>query len=145
MKSNKNYSATFNSSYNTIDEWYINNKKQYFMTRDKGFCAEKLIELSNGMQEAAAELIKKRKDETEWRLIERIREIEHTKKELENVRKLLQDEIEVFDIIQGRIEDEIKCVKLNSKDIVERCQQLRYLKSHRNAKGSLKYILTIIQ
>lgn len=109
----------------SVDEWYCHNREQYWTTKDRGITAEKLIEKSGRIQDRVKELIIKNKRETEWLFKGRIKDIEFIRVELENVRKSVQEELEELEILQERIQDEIKCVKANAGEIVEKCIQIR--------------------
>ncbi|KAK6638142.1 hypothetical protein RUM44_008570 [Polyplax serrata] len=109
----------------SVDQWYSHNRTEYQNTRDRGVSAETLIEQSGRLQDRVKESIVKKKSETDWLFKGRIQDIDFTRIELEKVRKTIQEELEALDILEERIQDEMKCVLGNAGEIVAQCIKFR--------------------
>lgn len=108
-------------------EWLSHKKDQYCFTKARATEAEKLIAHNDRTQSEVQELIKKNKNETEWLFKGRIKDVDFLRIELEKKRKSVYDELEILEILQERIQDELKCISRNASEIIQKCIDFRLI------------------
>ncbi|XP_012274923.1 tektin-1 [Orussus abietinus] len=109
----------------TLDEWHLNNRYRYRCSEAQQELADRLLAESNRICELTAEEAKVNKKETDYRLKEKLEDIEFNRKELLQIRREVLLEIEALGVSKDRLIDALNSVRKNALDICQKCLMYR--------------------
>ncbi|XP_031848349.1 tektin C [Nomia melanderi] len=109
----------------TLDEWHLNNRYRYRCSEAQQELADRLLAESHRICETSTERAKGNKEETEYRLKEKLEDIEFRKGELLRIRKEVLLETDALTIYKERIMNAIASVRRNALVICEKCLMFR--------------------
>ncbi|XP_003703991.1 tektin C [Megachile rotundata] len=105
----------------TLNEWHLTNRYRYRCSEAQQELAEQLISESQRVCESTTEKVRNNKEETDYRIKEKVEDIEFRKKELLRIRKEVLLETDALLIYKERIMDALSSVKRNALVICEKC------------------------
>lgn len=88
--------------------------------------ADRLLNESQRICELSSEMVRNNKEETDYRLKEKLEDIEFRKKELLRIRKEVLLEIDALSIYKERIIDALSSVRRNALVISDKCLSFRF-------------------
>ncbi|XP_015514892.2 tektin-1 [Neodiprion pinetum] len=109
----------------TLDEWYVNNRHRYRCSETQQQLAERLLAECDRIRTLTEESARSNKEEVDYRLEEKVKDIEFRKKELLNVRKEVLHEVDALGIYKERLMDALSSVKCNALVICQKCLIVR--------------------
>ncbi|KAK1133939.1 hypothetical protein K0M31_011726 [Melipona bicolor] len=109
----------------TLHQWHLNNRHRYRCSEAQQELADRLLNESQHICELSSERVRNNKEETDYRLKEKVDDIEFRKKELLRIRKEVLLEIDALSIYKERIMDALSSVRRNAFVICEKCLSFR--------------------
>lgn len=109
----------------TLSEWYLNNRVKYRWTEDQQQLADRILTECGRIRQKTAEIVKDNKEDTNFCIEERIKEIEFRKKETEKQRKQVLLEIDALVTYKERIMDAMQSIKDEALRICKKCIIMR--------------------
>ncbi|XP_033213795.1 tektin-1 [Belonocnema kinseyi] len=105
----------------TLDEWKLNNIYRYRCSEAQQELADRLLSESKRVCELAAEKVKTNREETDYRLEEKLQDIQFLKDELLRIRKEIILETDALLTFKERLINSLNAVKRNAFDICRKC------------------------
>ncbi|KOX68525.1 Tektin-1 [Melipona quadrifasciata] len=127
----------------TLHQWHLNNRHRYRCSEAQQELADRLLNESQRICELSSERVRNNKEETDYRLKEKVEDIEFRKKELLRIRKEVLLEIDALSMYKERIMDALSSVRRNAFVICEKCLSFRF--DVQNKKKSYDYLRTLEQ
>ncbi|XP_034182718.1 tektin C [Osmia lignaria lignaria] len=105
----------------SLNEWHLVNRYRYRCSEAQQELAERLLNESQRVCECSTEKARNNKEETDYRIKEKLEDIEFRKKELLRIRKEVLLESDALLIYKERIMDALSSVKKNALVVCEKC------------------------
>ncbi|XP_066601670.1 tektin-1 [Prorops nasuta] len=109
----------------SLKDWQLHNCHRYTCSEIQQEFADCFLEKSNNLRKKSEEIIKGNKEETDFRLKEKIEDIEYRKKELLFIRKEIFLEIDALNLYKERLYDTLSSLRRNALVICEKCLEIR--------------------
>ncbi|XP_076626685.1 tektin C [Colletes latitarsis] len=109
----------------TLNDWHLNNRYRYRCSKAQQELADRLLAETRRVCELSTEEARGNKEETDYRLKEKLEDIEFCKKELLRIRKEVLLEKDALLTYKERIMDALSSVRRNALVICEKCLILR--------------------
>ncbi|XP_043254192.1 tektin-1 [Colletes gigas] len=109
----------------TLNDWHLNNRYRYRCSKAQQELADRLLAETRRVCELSTEEARGNKEETDYRLNEKLEDIEFCKKELLRIRKEVLLEKDALLTYKERIMDALSSVRRNALVICEKCLILR--------------------
>ncbi|KAK9301060.1 hypothetical protein QLX08_006404 [Tetragonisca angustula] len=109
----------------TLHQWHLNNRHRYRCSEAQQELADRLLNESQRICELSSERVRNNKEETDYRLKEKLEDIEFRKKELLRIRKEVLFEIDALSIYKERIMDALSSVRRSALVISDKCLSFR--------------------
>uniref|UniRef100_A0A1B6D5E5 Tektin n=1 Tax=Clastoptera arizonana TaxID=38151 RepID=A0A1B6D5E5_9HEMI len=109
----------------TIDEWYLNNRYRYGAAEAQHHLADRILSECDRVRDSTSDIVNKNKHEVDHHLEVKALDIDFRKKQLEQLKKDMDTEVDALITYKARINDAQHALKENAHNICTKCIILR--------------------